>query len=91
LCPFLLGALLRRGSIGGGDVKLAALIGLMAGYPLVLWPISIAIAAGGIVSIAFIFTRYGHPEDQVPYAPFLCLGAVVSLLYNPLSALLLYR
>lgn len=85
LSPFLLVALLKPGSMGGGDIKLAALIGLTVGFPRVLWPISLSIVAGGMVSIVLLLTRRWGPESEIPYAPFLCLGAMVSLLYNPLS------
>ncbi len=88
LAPFLLVALLRPGSLGGGDIKLAALIGLCAGFPLVLWPVSLGIIVGGVTSIALIITRRGERGSQLPYAPFLCLGAIVALFYNPLSTLL---
>ena len=88
LAPFLLVALLRPGQLGGGDIKLAALIGLFAGFPQVLWPVSVGIMAGGITSITIIAARRGALQTRIPYAPFLCLGAMISLLYNPLSALL---
>jgi prepilin signal peptidase PulO-like enzyme (type II secretory pathway) len=88
LAPFLLVALLRPGTLGGGDIKLAGLIGLALGYPLALWPVSLGILAGGLTSIVLILAGRGSPKSQIPYAPFLCLGAMVALLYNPLAALL---
>lgn len=85
LLPFLLVALHSPGTLGGGDVKLAALIGLMAGFPQVLWPICLGILAGAAVAIALILAGHREARSQMPYAPFLCLGALISLLYNPLS------
>ncbi len=83
LAPFLLVALLKPGDIGGGDVKLAALIGLMVGFPQVLWALSLGILAGGITALILLFTRRWGPRNYIPYAPFLCLGAVFSLVYDP--------
>ncbi len=87
LLPFLLAALARPGSMGAGDVKLAGLIGLAAGYPQVLWPVSLGIIAGAVVSAILMVLGRREPGSQMPYAPCLCLGAAIALLYNPLSAL----
>lgn len=87
LSPFLLVALLKPGSIGGGDIKLAALIGLVTGFPQVLWAVTLGILAGGITAFALLLTRRWGPGSYIPYAPFLCLGAVFSLVYDPLSLL----
>ena len=64
--------------IGGGDVKLAGLIGLMVGFPLILLVIPLAMIAGGLASFILVSLRGGSLKD-IPYAPFLCGGAVVSL------------
>jgi len=87
LSPFLLVALLKPGSIGGGDVKLAALIGLIVGFPQVLWALTLGILAGGITALILLLTRRWGPGSYIPYAPFLCLGATISLVYDPLSLL----
>jgi prepilin signal peptidase PulO-like enzyme (type II secretory pathway) len=84
LAPFLLTALLRPGGLGGGDVKLATLIGLILGFPNVLWALALGILAGGITAILLLLTHLGELKSHIPYAPFLCLGAIVALLYNPL-------
>jgi prepilin signal peptidase PulO-like enzyme (type II secretory pathway) len=84
LSPFLLVALVRPGDMGGGDVKLAALIGLMVGFPQVLWPISLGILAGGITALSLLITHRWGPRSHIPYAPFLCLGAMLSFVYTPL-------
>ncbi len=79
--PFLLVVFLKPGSIGGGDVKLATLIGLVVGFPQVLWALSIGILAGGIAAIVLFLTRRWGPKSHIPYAPFLCLGTMISLLW----------
>jgi prepilin signal peptidase PulO-like enzyme (type II secretory pathway) len=84
---FLAAAWLRPGDLGGGDVKLAAVIGLIFGFPYALWALLIGVVGGGVAAILLIVTRRGLPKSQMPYAPFLCLGALIALLYNPLTAL----
>lgn len=80
---FSLVALLRRGGMGAGDVKLAALIGLMVGFPQVVWALTLGILAGGIAALFLILTHLKELESHMPYAPFLCLGAAIALVYNP--------
>jgi len=84
LSPFLLVALVRPGSMGGGDVKLAALIGLTVGFPQVLWALALGILAGGITALLLVLTPRWGPKSHIPYAPFLCLGALLALVYDPL-------
>ncbi len=80
---FSLVALLRRGGMGAGDVKLAALIGLMVGFPQVVWALTLGILAGGVAALFLLLTQLKELESYMPYAPFLCLGAAITLVYNP--------
>ena len=83
LSPFLLAALLKPDGIGGGDVKLAALIGLWVGFPHVLWALTLGILAGAVTTLGLLLTRHWNLTSHIPYAPFLCLGTVLSLLGVP--------
>jgi len=81
---FLLLAVIGRGrALGMGDVKLAALIGMMTGAPWVVLALTLGIAFGGVVAAALILTRVRGPKEHIPYAPYLVLGGVVTLLYGP--------
>jgi leader peptidase (prepilin peptidase)/N-methyltransferase len=79
LSLFLLAALVRRGGMGAGDVKLAALIGLMVGFPRVLWALALGVLAGGVTSILLLLFRLRGLKSYIPYAPFLCSGAIITL------------
>jgi leader peptidase (prepilin peptidase)/N-methyltransferase len=78
----LLIALISRGGMGLGDVKLAALIGFMTGFPLVIISIFVSIIAGGIVAVILLISRRKTRKDSVPFGPFLCLGAFIALLWG---------
>jgi leader peptidase (prepilin peptidase)/N-methyltransferase len=80
---FALTAWLRPGDVGGGDIKLAALIGFALGFPEVLWALLVGIGSGGLVALFLLWTRRGDRQTRIAYAPFLCLGAMVALLFNP--------
>jgi prepilin signal peptidase PulO-like enzyme (type II secretory pathway) len=65
--------------MGAGDVKLAALIGLMVGFPRVLWALALGVLAGGVTSILLLLFRLRGLKSYIPYAPFLCSGAIITL------------
>ncbi len=73
-------ALLGRGAMGGGDVKLAGLVGLMNGFPSVLQALVIGVLLGGIAAALLMAARLRSRKSYIPYAPFLTLGAMIGLL-----------
>ncbi len=76
---FLLIALLWKGGMGGGDVKLALMIGAFLGYPLVLpwFLLSFIIGAiGGIVGIV-AFKLKG--KSAIPFGPYMAAAALLAL------------
>ncbi len=82
LVLFLLLVVISRGGMGWGDVKLAALIGLAAGYPLVLVALLIGAILGGVVGVILLATKKRRPGEAIPYGPFLSLAAMVTLLWG---------
>ncbi len=80
---FYLIALLRKGGMGGGDVKLAAFIGLATGFPAIIVALLIAILAGGATALLLVLTRVKGLKSYIPYGPFLVVGGVVALIYGP--------
>jgi leader peptidase (prepilin peptidase)/N-methyltransferase len=79
---FLLIALISRGGMGWGDVKLAALIGLATGFPLVFVAIIMAAILGGIVAVALVIGKKRKRRQAIPFGPFLALSAMVTLLWG---------
>jgi leader peptidase (prepilin peptidase)/N-methyltransferase len=77
---FFIIALVGRGAMGMGDVKLAGVIGLMVGYPLVLPALLAGIILGGLAAAALLITRRATRKTAIAYAPYLCLGALAILL-----------
>lgn len=74
--------LAARGGMGGGDVKLAGLIGLAAGFPLVVPALLLAALAGGAIAVVLLTIRHKSRYETVPFGPFLAAGGVVSLLWG---------
>jgi leader peptidase (prepilin peptidase)/N-methyltransferase len=79
---FLLIALISRGGMGWGDVKLAGLIGLATGFPLVFLSVIMAAILGGIVAVVMVITKKRQRRQTIPFGPFLALAAMITLLWG---------
>ena len=76
-------ALTRGRGMGYGDVKLAAFIGLMAGFPLVIVGLLVGIVAGGLIAISLLLSgMVKSRKAAIPYGPFLAVGAMVALIWG---------
>ena len=79
---FLIIILASGGGMGGGDMKLGAMMGAFLGWKLALLAILLGVFAGGAVAIGLLSTGSKGRKDPVPFGPFLALGAVVTLLWG---------
>ncbi len=82
LVLFLLVVLVSRGGMGWGDVKMAALIGLVTGFPLIFVALLLAVLAGGLVAGLLLALKIKRRREAVPFAPFLSLATIVTLLWG---------
>ena len=71
-----------RQGMGFGDVKLGALIGLMVGYPLILVAVLQSWILGGLVAAILLALGIKKRKDPLPFAIFLTLTAMVTLLWG---------
>jgi leader peptidase (prepilin peptidase)/N-methyltransferase len=69
--------LTRREGMGGGDIKLLAMIGAFLGWKGVLFTLFIASLTGTLTGIALIFRNRGGMKLAVPFGPFLAIGAIM--------------
>lgn len=69
--------------MGGGDVKLLAMIGAFLGWKAILPTIFIGSMVGTIVGVPLMFYKRAGSRLAIPFGPFLALGAVIYLLYGP--------
>ena len=79
---FFLIVIISRGGMGWGDVKLAALIGLATGFPLVFVVLIMGAILGGLVAIALLASKKRGRKEAIPYGPFLSLAALITLLWG---------
>jgi len=78
----LVPALLSPQGMGMGDVKMAALIGLAAGFPLVLVAMFAAALSGGLAAIVLLLLRKKGRKATIPFGPYLSLGAMIALVWG---------
>jgi leader peptidase (prepilin peptidase) / N-methyltransferase len=74
--------LARKEGMGGGDIKLLAMIGAFLGWPGVLVVIFIASSIGTLVGLPMVLWKKDR-SYQIPFGPFLSLGAVIYLFIGP--------
>lgn len=68
--------------MGGGDVKLLAMIGAFLGWPSITVSLFIGSVVGSAIGLAVMLKKGVNGKYALPFAPFLCLGAVVHLFYG---------
>jgi leader peptidase (prepilin peptidase)/N-methyltransferase len=66
--------------MGGGDVKMLAMIGAFLGWKLVILTLVLSSVVGSIVGLLVIVLRRGSMKYALPYGTFLSLGALVASL-----------
>jgi leader peptidase (prepilin peptidase)/N-methyltransferase len=83
--PLFLVALIAPGGMGMGDVKLAALIGLVAGsfgLARVAVAAGLGVLTGGVGAIVAM-AAFGYGRKQhLPFGPFLAVGGAVAVLWG---------
>ncbi|MBN1160531.1 MAG: prepilin peptidase [Dehalococcoidales bacterium] len=80
---FFIIVFIRPDAMGMGDAKLVALIGLVSGFPLVVFSMIIGIVLGGIVAIVLLATKKKGRKDVIAYGTFLGIGPIIALIFAP--------
>ncbi len=88
---FIIILLLFPGSFGGGDLKFGSAIGLLAGLELSIIVLETSLLSGAIIGILYALKTRKSLRTKIPFAPFLSLGLIVSLLYGRDILLVYYR
>ncbi len=68
--------------MGGGDVKLAFLMGLFLGWPVILLSIFLSFIFGSIIGIYLILIGKKKMGSMIPFGPFLIIGTFVGLFWG---------
>ena len=79
---FLVIILASGGGMGGGDMKLAAMLGSFLGWQLTLVALFLAVVAGGGVALTVLGLGRKGRKDPIPFGPFLAVGGAAALLWG---------
>ncbi|XCN73910.1 MAG: prepilin peptidase [Candidatus Electrothrix aestuarii] len=71
-----------RDGMGGGDIKLLAMIGAFLGYQCLLYVIFFSSLTGSIIGIAAMIRQKKGGQARIPFGPFLSLGAISWLFFQ---------
>jgi len=72
--------LFKKESLGGGDIKLAAMLGAFLGWKKLVLVFFISSLLGALVGIILIFSIKGFRSKRIiPFGPFLALATLVAL------------
>ncbi len=79
---FYLIALLSKGGMGGGDIKLMAMIGGLLGWKGVFATTFFGSLSGSLVGIFLMIFKGKGRKTKIPFGPFLAFGAIISLFWG---------
>lgn len=77
-------AVLGRGAMGFGDVKVGALCGAVVGLGGTIPMLAATFVAGGALAAVLLALRVRRPKDVVAFTPFLVGATILVLAYYPL-------
>lgn len=85
LVIFIVEFIVKKEVMGGGDIKLYAMIGLFLGMKLSLLTVLLSVYIGGVYGIiVIIYHKIKKCEfnSMIPFGPFISIAAVISILYG---------
>lgn len=65
--------------IGGGDIRLGAVMGALLGWPLVLVALFLSYVLGSVVAVWLLATKRKRAGQTIPFGTFLAVGTVLTL------------
>jgi len=68
--------------IGIGDVKLAFALGILLGWPDIIFAIMLSFIIGGLASGILVLFRKKHLKERVPFAPFFIFGTLLVVFFG---------
>ncbi len=81
----------RGKGMGFGDVKLAIFLGFLLGYPDIVVSFYIAFISGALFGVVLLILRKVKFGGRIPFAPFLLVSAMATLVFREELVLLFFR
>lgn len=74
--------LTKKEGMGGGDIKLLAMIGAFFGWRAVPFIIFVSSLIGSVIGITIMFLQKKDAKLAIPFGPFLALGAILYIFFG---------
>ncbi|MGB4440576.1 MAG: prepilin peptidase [Sedimentibacter sp.] len=69
-------------AMGGGDIKLMAVLGLIFGVKGVLFITLFSFVTGAVISLILLATKVKSRKDEIPFGPFISLSALTYIFFG---------
>lgn len=79
---FFIIALITKGAMGGGDIKLMGMLGFSLGWKYIILITFLSFIIGAFISIILIILKIKSRKDYIPFAPFIFLATVISIFFG---------
>ncbi|MFC1615606.1 prepilin peptidase [Patescibacteria group bacterium] len=80
---FYLQFVLSKGTwIGGGDLRLGVVMGILLGWELGLAALIISYIIGSIISLGLLATKKATRKTKIPFGPFMVTGILITIFYG---------
>jgi leader peptidase (prepilin peptidase)/N-methyltransferase len=79
---FVYTLLTRKEGMGGGDIKLLAMMGALIGWKGILFTIFISSAVGSVAGIFLMLRMKKDMKLAIPFGPFLSIGAMAYIFFG---------
>jgi leader peptidase (prepilin peptidase)/N-methyltransferase len=73
----------QKEGMGGGDIKLLAMIGAVIGWKGVLFTIFVASAVGTLAGMLVMLKSRKGMRLKIPFGPFLAIGGIAYIFFGP--------
>lgn len=77
--PLFLIAVLTKGGMGGGDIKLTAVCGLILGWKPILLALALAAILGTALMLPVHIVKKKDRKETIPFGPFLAAGVFLAM------------
>jgi len=75
-------AVISKGGMGGGDIKMMAMVGALMGWKSVLLTVFLGSLTGAVFGIFLMISQKKGRKTKVPFGPFLAFGTFVTMFFG---------
>jgi len=75
-------AIITKGKMGGGDIKLMAVAGLLLGWQKIILSLLLGSVVGAVIGLTLIGFKIVDKKTLIPFGPYLAIGIMISVLWG---------